>query len=268
MNSVKESKHKSMETTPRVSARTLFFNKGWFAVFLSNVLGVIVGIVLTFGVSYFVQWNSEKKEIRTMMTLIRQEIADNRTTFVGMNEDFRQTKELCELLLSSHWKTLPEDSVSHLLTGQVIKAYTVRHTAWDIFQNSDVIRNFDDKELIMAISELYVTMTELYKWWQIYIEENMAATTFHIKQEEFLGFSDYMNALLKIEKLRIFMEDIYIIQKYTFEEPIAATIDLADYTLHLINKDSNYQSDIKNLNENLNTFHKNKEEASEKQNIQ
>jgi hypothetical protein len=93
----------------------------------------------------------------------------------------------------------------------------------------------------------------------------MAAITNHIKREEFPNFSAYMDALLKNETFRTFMEDIYIVQKYTFEEAFAVIIDLSDYVLHLIDKSGTYQSDIKDLTKEFQMFRQNKNKESEKQ---
>jgi hypothetical protein len=213
--------------------RAAFFTRQWMSGFLSNVLGVIVGIALTFGISYLIQRHNEKKTIHILMDLLKKEITDNRDELVKMDEDFRQTKEAYGIFLSSRWKTIPEDSIGlYLNRTQNITSYKLRYTAWNVFQNSDVIGGFDDKELIVELSEWYSSIEEALKWWEMFSSEKMATATFRANNAP--DIPAYVDLLLKNKPTRQFMEEMYVYRKYTFEEPFANIIAHADSVLHLI----------------------------------
>jgi hypothetical protein len=207
-----------------------FFTKSWTAGFLSNVLGVIVGIALTLGVGHLIQRRSEKKEIHTLMTLIKKEITANKTTLANMRTDFMQTREAYGLLLSSTWKTLPEDSIRpHVSKAQNITSYTLQNTAWNVFQNSNVVRSFEDKELIMELSEWYLSIEEAYKWWERYSNEKMEAMIFRANDAPDIPV--YIDSVVNNERSRRFLEDMSLYHKYTFDEPLANRIERADAVL-------------------------------------
>jgi hypothetical protein len=229
--------------------------------FLSNVLGVVVGIALTFGISYLIQKSNEKKQIRETMVLLKKEITDNQAVIGRIKEDFVQTKKAFGVLLSDEWKNLPPDTLSkHSFNARSVTSYNINRSAWNVFQQSDVIKNFDDKELIVALSELYGNINLMEEWWDIYCQEKMTAVSTRASGNDRIEF---LEAFLSEKKVYEFMEEIYTFNKYTFEEPFDDTIDFADYILYLIDKSGNYHYSFKDLDKEFEQFKANRLESSE-----
>jgi hypothetical protein len=236
----------------KTQAKAPFLGK-WTTNFLSNVLGVIVGIALTFGVSYLIQKHKEKKELHTLMTLVKQEIVENKVTLIRMREDFIQTHDAFGLFLTSAWKTLPEDSLIHfLLAAQKVASYPMQHIAWDLFQASDVVKNVGHKE-VMTISELYISSENLSEWFEVYSKEKQAAMTVTGYAHESRNLPPYIAALLK-NAPRKFMDEIYIDKKYSLGEPLAVLIDFSDYALYLIDQSGHYPSEAHSREDDFNAF--------------
>jgi hypothetical protein len=225
----------------------------WTTGFLSNVLGVIVGIALTFGVSHLIQRHKEKKELHTLMTLVKQEVIENKVTLTRMREDFIQTHDAFGRFLSSAWKTLPEDSLMQLLfAAQQVATYPMQHIAWDLFQASGAVKNVGPKE-VMTLSELYISIEDLSAWFEAYSKEKQTAMTITGYAHESSNLPLYIAALLKNEPRR-FMDEIYIDKKYTFGEPLAILVDFSDYALHLIDQSGHYPTEAQSREDDFHAF--------------
>jgi hypothetical protein len=66
------------------------------------------------------------------------------------------------------------------------------------------------------------------------------------------SLSATIGAMLENKDARQFLN-----HAYTFEYMYATIIDIADYMLYLINKSGNYQSELRDMDEDFETFRKN-----------
>ncbi|MDR2125710.1 MAG: hypothetical protein LBP63_02615 [Prevotellaceae bacterium] len=243
--------------TAKLEKPTASHIKGWTANFLSNVLGVIVGIVLTFGGNALIQQHNEKQEIHTMLTLIGEEITYNKNEFVSMQNDYLKTKKACNIFMSHDWRTMPQDSVwRHVENAMNMYGYTARHTAWNVFQKSNIFTTVNDKKLLVYLSTLYTLIEECMEWWEIHQTERSLTSdifynNYYYTEKNNLFAS--VDAMLKNEATRKFLN-----HPYSYEDIFTNVIDLADYMLYLIDKSCSYQSELKSIDEDFENFRKNK----------
>jgi len=187
-----------------------------------------------------------------MMSYVRQEIVDNEKQFAQMSDAFAKIRTACNVLTNTGWETLPEDSLQRFVQYvNFASSFNIKRTAWDIFQNSDIISNFGDKELIMMISDLYNLTDILNKANEKYIDDNTSAMKTPVGN--FSSSREYINALLKNEASKQFMASLTY-GNYAFEAVIAQFNDVADFALYKIDKSGNYDSKYNNINEEFQKF--------------
>lgn len=196
------------------------------------------------------------------MILLKKEIDDNKNALAAIKEDFVQTKQAYGILLSSGWKTMAEDSLrKHVFNATKISSYGLSRAAWNVFQQSDVIKNLDDKEMVVLLSGLYTSIDIMENWWETFSREKSAMVDVRTNSD---NFHEFVDALLSDKRALQFMENIYKYNKYTFEQPFENVIDLADYAFFLINKNSDYQYEFKNIEREFQTFLEKKSKNIEK----
>jgi hypothetical protein len=234
-----------------------FFTKSWTIGFLTNVLGVIVGILLTFGVTFLIQQHNKNKQIHELMILLKKEIIDNKALFEAAQEDFLQTRKAYAIILSDEWKTMPNDTLrKYIFYARKGSAYILLNSAWNVFQNSEVIQNLDNKELIVTVSSLYKYLEMGSSIWEDFLKEKREV--FNIYETD---RRDYIDALLKDKPSVEFMKkgSYY----YTFEQVFTYIIDMADYTLYQIDNSGNYQYKFDDIYEDFDMFREKKAKESE-----
>jgi len=249
----KKKEQQPAKKTPRSLPRTPFFTQSTVVNFVSNVLGVIVGIVLTFGVSYLIQRHNEKKQTREIMVLLRKELADNKNYMDNANRNFERTFNACGILLSPEWKTMPKDTlIQQIYYIRRMNLLPMRSSAWNVFQNSDAIKTFDNKELIVILSDYYRSMDVVQNLWDTFNERKGKASNIYVP------FANdphaYVDALLKDESSRRFLESVYIYEYYDCPKMFARMMSAIDYTLYLIDRSGNYQYEFKDVYEDMDTF--------------
>ncbi|MCD8182111.1 MAG: hypothetical protein LUE99_02380 [Bacteroides sp.] len=126
--------------------------------FVWQIAVVVIGVVITFMGSDLVTQNSEKKDIRATMSLIRDELKSNREKFEAIVVEFSEDEHLSAILTKHDMKyrTIPEDSLRQfaLLLGH-IRGFSYTRNALDILKNSMLMQKISDKELLLQLTEVY-----------------------------------------------------------------------------------------------------------------
>lgn len=162
--------------------------KGWrLGDFVRQVAVVVIGVVITFIGSDLITQNSERKDIRSTMSLIRDELKSNREKYEDIVAEFREDEALSTLLAEHGMKirTISEDSLRQYATvlGH-IRGFSYTQDALDILKNSMLMQKISDKELLLQLTKVYealngfkLTMTEYYEMKdQIMTPFNLALT--------------------------------------------------------------------------------------------
>ena len=225
-------------------------NKDIWRGFFVNMLGVILGISITFGVSAMWQRYEEKKKIGEMLTLVRSELETNKGKFKQIEEFFKQDRRAFQKILEADkkWETIPKDSLDeYVLRVRLSIAMPLTTSAWQIFQNSDVIQKIPDKELVIMLTECYFTISGghnliMEKYWG----RKMKAVPSEIDTYDFL------NALVDNK------ESIYFLrlacEGNMFLDFFPAMDALIDYNISLLDKYGDFRYDMNNSNEEFELF--------------
>ena len=215
--------------------------------FFANLLGVILGILLTFGVNALWQKHEEKKKTREMLILVRNELEINKEWFKReekyIKKDCYAYKKLLEA--NKNWTAIPKDTLEYYrfrLNAREFSQLSI--SAWQIFQKSETIQKMSNKELVIQLTICYNTIDivrgiiEKYYW----TEKENAAKIFELDVYEFL------DAVMNNKESICFFNKM---DETAFEE-IFATIDAyIDYTILLLDRDGYYQYD---LDDEFNSF--------------
>ena len=227
-------------------------NKIWSG-FLTNLLGVILGIVLTFGVSSLWQQCEEKKKTKEILILVRNELETNKEWFKIQEKIMRKDSYVYKKILESKsdWTSIPQDTLAVYLTRTVALEFSQLTTsAWHIFQNSDMIQKMTNKELIIRLTDCY--------YWINKIEELIMQQYWDNKKKAIPSEPDpykYFDAILN-NKTSVFFYTM--MSSDTFSSTIwniFPWIDaLIDYTIMILDKHGDYRYDMDEKDKELESF--------------
>lgn len=133
--------------------------KGWrLGDYIRQISVVVIGVLITFMGSDLMTRNSEKRDIQSTMSLIRDELKSNRKKFENIVSEFSEDERLSTLLAEHDMKyrTIPEDSLKQFCTvlGH-IRGFTYTRNALDILKNSMLMQKISDKDLLLQLTEIY-----------------------------------------------------------------------------------------------------------------
>ena len=126
--------------------------------FLSNVLSVILGIVITFTVQGIINRTNEKREVRSALDLVRSELATNAEDIAVMSDYLLQERASAQYFLS-HLEDLdacPPDSVAYH-SGIIFAdaSITLSDDALELLKMSSLFQRIGDVGLGMKIIRAY-----------------------------------------------------------------------------------------------------------------
>ena len=130
--------------------------------FFMNLLGVILGIVLTFGVNSLWQKHEDQKKINEIMVLLRHELEINKEWFKTQKNLMMDDSYVYRKILETNgdWESIHPDTLKQYQTQTSLIWYApFTASAWQIFQNSEVIQKMNNQKLVIAILNAYTDMT-------------------------------------------------------------------------------------------------------------
>ena len=162
-------------------------NKGKVSDFFTSLLGVILGIIFTFGVSALWQKLEEKKKTREMLILVRHELEANKKWAQGQRETLKQDSYAFKKLLEANkkWSSIPEDSLEFYVNCVFnYELQLLTTAAWEIFHNSDIIQKIPNKGLVIRLTDCYSAINQSYElvmnlYWDKKIKEIPYETTLY-----------------------------------------------------------------------------------------
>ena len=221
--------------------------------FLTNLLGVVLGIILTFGVNALWQQHEEKKKTREMLILVRNELENNREWFKTqeriMREDSYVYKKILDL--NGDYSSVPIDTIRELVAQTIALQFSQLTTsAWQIFQNSEMIQKMTDKELVIRLTDCY--------FWINKIEELIMTQYWDTKTRIMVSEVDavkYLEVLMNNKEAEFFYT---MMSSGVFSSTIwniFPFIDaIIDYTILLLDHRGDYRYDMADKDEEINSF--------------
>ena len=217
-------------------------NKKMWKSFLINVLGVIVGIALTFGGNALWQKREENKKIKEMMILVRNELEANRNWFIYQDELIKKDGYVYKKIIEAKgdWSTIPIDTLQeyrHKMTTISVSQLTT--LAWQIFQNSEMIQKMSDKELVIRLAGCYYWIEKIHDIIMMdYWNDKKKTNTFERDSYK------YFDAVMLNKESLHFYEEMSSDEKSGFVKLFLMIDTYIDYTLSLLDKHGDYRYDM------------------------
>ena len=220
--------------------------------FLINMLGVILAIVLTFGVNALWEKREENKKVKEMLILVRNELKDCKEWFKDQEKVIKQDAYVFQKILDAkdNLTSIPMDTLE-AYHSQVLGIYITPLTtsAWQIFHNSEMIQKLSDKELVIRLTDCYVMINILYEF----------------ILNDFWETKKKTNALFEFDTYRFFEavmnnnEMVFFYAKYNPNQvgiwKLFLNVDaIIDYTILLLDKHGNYKYDMDEKDKELGSF--------------
>ena len=219
--------------------------------FITNLLGVILGILLTLGGNALWQQREEKQRTKEMLILVRNELATNKAWFKGQEEFIRKDSYVYKRVLEikSDWTSIPKDTLEVYISRTIFLGMEqLTFSAWQILQNSEMIQKMTDKELVIRLTDCYFWInkmqelimkeywdrkvralpfeTDLYKYFDV-VMSNKESVSFYTAMSS--GSTRFWNLFPVIDAL-------------------------IDYTMMLLDKRGDYRYDMDEKDKELESF--------------
>lgn len=210
-------------------------SKSWMSNFSANILGVIVGIALTFGISSYVQHHNDQKELREMMLLVKRELNDNKTWMEQITQFYRDDFRVYWTVLDADkWDTIPRDTIEKV--AEQLRLTYIAYTSssvWTIFQNSGMVHKLHNAELVSRISESYYWVEKLNKAWDEFLKRKEVLGNVYEDEFEKQPY-EYLKAVLNNRESKRFLVEIGKFKYYDFSELSELLMPAIDYALYSI----------------------------------
>lgn len=126
--------------------------------FISNMLAVILGIIITFSIQGVIDRRHEKENVESALSLVREELANCRSDLETCADFFDNEKAAADYIFShrSDIAGCPEDSLSYygLFCIQSL-ILTLPNDALELLKTSSLFSSIDDNELSIKIIRAY-----------------------------------------------------------------------------------------------------------------
>ena len=225
-------------------------NKLWSG-FLTNLLGVILGIILTFGGNALWQQREEKKKTKEILILVRNELETNKQWFKNQEKVMRKDCYVYKKVLEckSDWTTLSQDTINeYMFRTMYVEFNQLTTSAWQIFQNSEMIHKMSDKELVIRLADCY--------FWINKIEESINEDYWEGKKKAIAPELDpyrYFDAVMNNRESVFFYS---MLSSETFLNwNLFIIIDaIIDYTVSLLDKYGDFRYDMEEKDKEIESF--------------
>jgi len=213
-------------------------NNRWSG-FFTNMLGVILGILLTFGVNSLWQKREEKQKTREILILVRHELELNKNWFINQEQIMRKDVYVYQKILeiNNDWKSLHKDTLdAYISRTQYLEIHPLTTSAWQMFQNSEMTHKMTNKKIVIRLTECYYwinTLQELIK------TEYWASKTKAIPAE--IDPYKYFDAVMSNKESTFFYNFMITSNIWNIFPLIDAVIE---YTILLLDKYGDFQYDM------------------------
>jgi len=130
--------------------------------FLREIVAIVIGVAITLSASYFITKSNEKRDMHLYLNAIKMELEKNLTDMEEAVEYYRLDVKYAKYLRSTDRKMINKDSLkSYNDTYFTIKEHSFKVNAFEMFKFSGTMRLMKNKELMLAIWDVYDDLTSL-----------------------------------------------------------------------------------------------------------
>ena len=131
--------------------------------YLRELSVVVLGVAITLSASVWISSKNEKRDIALHLQAIRMELEENAKDIGDIVEFLKPTVRYVTYLQSHNKKSLNKDTLASYATVvyTVSPMATFKTNAFEMFRNSGTMRLMNDRELLLAIWNVYDELTFL-----------------------------------------------------------------------------------------------------------
>jgi len=210
--------------------------------FLTNVLGVILGIMLTFGVNYLWRRREEKRRTKDILILVRNELINNKEVFKYQEEFLKNDGKVYQKILDAKndLTSIPAETIKEYHTQiQGLNVAPLNISAWQIFQNSEIIQKMTNKEMVIRLTDCYALMVK----WHEFIAKDYWETKKKMLTLELEDPFRFFDSVLRNNEIHNFI-DTFRLDKEDVWQAFLTTDIMIDYTVMLLDKHGDYRYDM------------------------
>lgn len=129
-----------------------------WASFFSNILSVVLGIFITFGIQGMIDRRAEKKEVKAALELVREELVNNEKDLQDVIGIFSLEKEAARFISMNKQDFSQCNPDSLIFYNNVLGSeyfYTVTDDALELLKSSSLFQKINDKNLALGIIKSY-----------------------------------------------------------------------------------------------------------------
>jgi hypothetical protein len=224
--------------------------------FLTSLLGVILGILLTFGVNSLWHKREETKKTREMLILIRNELETNKRWFKNherlmMKDRYVYTKIAEIKETKTPLKSIPVDTLKKWHTQMLSWSdYQLTASSWQIFQNSEMIQKMSNRELVIRLTDCYFIINKV---------RDVIMTEYWDKKKKTNNFDfdpyRFFDSVMK-DKESVFFFYIWSVsmEQNNFWMMFPTVDAIIDYTISLLDKDGDYRYNMEEKDKEIDDF--------------
>lgn len=142
--------------------------------YLRELSVVVIGVAITLSASYWITSKSEKRNLIVHLSAIQMELEKNALSFENHAKMFQKSVRYANYIQSHDEKSIDQDTIYYYASSEadgygwgLVRVPTAfSKNTFEMFKNSDVMNQMDDKDLLFSISMAYIAMEEL----QIFLE--------------------------------------------------------------------------------------------------
>ena len=220
--------------------------------FFTNLLGVILGIMLTFGVNFLWRRREEKRRTKDMLILVRNELITNKEVFKIQEEFLKKDGNVYQKILDAKndLASIPADTLKEYHTQiQGLNIISINISAWQIFQNSEIIQKMTNKEMVIRLTDCYTLMN---RWHDFIAKDYWEIKKKMLTLEHDDPFRFFDAALKNNETLNFF--DSFRLDKEDIWQAFLVTDAMIDYTVMLLDKHGDYRYDMEEKDNELKKY--------------
>lgn len=129
-----------------------------WASFVSNIIAVVLGIFITFGIQGLIDRHGEKKDVLSALELVKEELINNKESLQEVINLIAMEKEAAEFIRDNKkdFSKCDKDSLesmNYILGSEYF--FTVTDDALELLKSSSLFQKINDKSLALGIIKAY-----------------------------------------------------------------------------------------------------------------
>jgi len=209
--------------------------------FFINLMGIILGITITFGINSLWQKREENKKTKELLILVRNELTNNKLWFQKQEKAMKEQNYSFVKILEAHknLSNFPEDTLKYYIEQFAgFSLWQLTTSAWQTFQNSEMIQKITNKELVFRLTDCYYGINLAYDFlMKNYWDKKLEALPVFEKDTYSM-----LNAIVNNKKSFYFL--MYMDEDSGFMNIFPQMDAIIDFTVALLDKYGDFRYDM------------------------